>query len=123
MRFFSIDAKKTLQQVASRDTGLTENEVLSRIEQNGENKLDEHKKQSLAKKFFAQFKDLMVIILIVSAVISISMSLISKNYGDLFEGGIIVFIVLLNAVMGVVQENKAENALKKTHRTFLRCHS
>ncbi|MGN1212686.1 MAG: calcium-translocating P-type ATPase, PMCA-type [Christensenellales bacterium] len=112
MRFFSIDAKKTLQQVASRETGLTENEVSSRIEQNGANKLDEHKKQSLAKKFFAQFKDLMVIILIVSAVISISMSLISKNYGDLFEGGIIVFIVILNAVMGVVQENKAENALE-----------
>ena len=57
----------------------------------------------------AQFKDIMVIVLIISAILSISISIFSKEYQNLFEGGIILFIVILNATFGFVQENKADN--------------
>lgn len=112
MQYFSLDAKMVLEHVLSRNSGLTSAEIENRRQLHGLNKLKEGKKQSLSKKFFAQFKDLMVIILIVSAAISITLSIVSKNYGDLFEGGVIIFIVLLNAILGVVQENKAETALE-----------
>ena len=112
MQFHSIDVDKSLHEVKSSKNGLSEKEVESRTRNGVQNKLEDTKKQSIVSKFFAQFKDLMVIILIVSAVISISMALIEKKYGNLFEGGLIVFIVILNATLGVIQENKAENALE-----------
>ena len=112
MQYYSIDTQKTLEHINSRKTGLTQREVDERRGKGVVNKIEEAKKTSMVAKFFAQFKDLMVIILIVSAVISITMAIVSKNYGDLFEGGIIIFIVILNAVLGLVQENKAENALE-----------
>lgn len=112
MQYYSLDVQKTLENVGTRKDGLTAQEVEQKSKSEAKNKLEETKKQSLVSKFFAQFKDLMVIILIISAVISTVLAIVSKNYGDLFEGGIIMFIVCLNAVLGVVQENKAENALE-----------
>lgn len=112
MQYFTLNTQKTLEHVGSRLNGLTDSEVAERKKNGMSNKMEETKKQSLVSKFFAQFKDLMVIILIISAVISVVMAFVSKNYGDLFEGGIIMFIVCLNAILGVVQENKAENALE-----------
>ena len=112
MQFHSIDVDKSLHEVKSSKNGLSEKEIESRTRNGVQNKLEDTKKQSIVSKFFAQFKDLMVIILIVSAVISISLALIEKKYGNLFEGGLIVFIVILNATLGVIQGNKAENALE-----------
>lgn len=112
MQFHSIDVDKSLHEVKSNKNGLSEKEIESRTRNGVQNKLEDTKKQSIVSKFFAQFKDLMVIILIVSAVISISLALIEKKYGNLFEGGLIVFIVILNATLGVIQGNKAENALE-----------
>lgn len=112
MQFHSIDVDKSLHEVKSSKNGLSEKEIESRIRNGVQNKLEDTKKQSIVSKFFAQFKDLMVIILIVSAAISISLALIEKKYGNLFEGGLIVFIVILNATLGVIQGNKAENALE-----------
>ena len=112
MQYYSIDTQKILEHINSRRTGLTQREVDERKGIGVVNKIEEAKKVGMVAKFFAQFKDLMVIILIVSAVISVTMAIVSKNYGDLFEGGIIIFIVILNAVLGLVQENKAENALE-----------
>lgn len=112
MQFHSIDVDKSLHEVKSSKNGLSEKEIESRTRNGVQNKLEDTKKQSIVSKFFAQFKDLMVIILIVSAVISITLALIEKKYGNLFEGGLIVFIVILNATLGVIQGNKAENALE-----------
>ncbi|MBQ9786048.1 MAG: cation-translocating P-type ATPase, partial [Clostridia bacterium] len=77
----------------------------------GTNNLSEHKKDSFIKKFFLQFKNLMVIILLISAIVSTIVSLASHEYGELFEGALIFVIVILNAIIGVIQENKAEVAL------------
>ena len=112
MKYYSISAQKTFDIVSSGKNGLSSAEVKKRQSTSPTNKLEDAKKQKMIVKFFMQFKDLMVIILIVSAVISIAMAIVSKSYGDLIEGGIIVFIVVLNAILGMLQENKAENALE-----------
>ena len=104
--------EKVLDELRTSSKGLSTSEVLDRQKDGNKNSFEAEKKQSLASKFFAQFKDIMVIILIVSAVISITIAVVSKEYQNLFEGGIILFIVILNATFGVVQENKAEHALE-----------
>lgn len=79
----------------------------------GENKLKEKKKQSIISRFFAQFKDIMIILLLISACISLIFSFISKNgKSELFDAIIIFSIVIINASMGVFQEIKAENAME-----------
>jgi len=91
--------------------GLTADEVLSRKEKYGINKLREKKKKTTMQRFFDQFKDVMILILIAAAVVSFTVICLEKNWGELFEPALILLIVILNAVMGVYQEGKAEKAL------------
>lgn len=114
--FFNQNVEDVLLQTKSTKYGLTSSEADSRKDPKNLNKLQDHKRTSIFKKFLSQFSDVMVIVLLISAVISISMALIKDNKNDLFEGIVILFIVLLNASMGVIQENKAENALENLKR-------
>ncbi len=91
--------------------GLTETEVAARRKKYGENKLKEKKKKSTFRRFLDQFKDVMILILIAAAIISFTVVCVEKNWGELFEPALILLIVILNAVMGVYQEGKAEKAL------------
>ena len=91
--------------------GLAEGEVAARRERYGDNKLREKKKKSTFQRFLDQFKDVMILILIAAAVISFVVVCVEKNWGELFEPALILLIVILNAVMGVYQEGKAEKAL------------
>jgi Ca2+-transporting ATPase len=91
--------------------GLSTAEAAARLEANGYNSLPTKKPKSLLVKFLSQFADLMIIILLVSALISFILALYSKDKGDLLETFIIVGIVLINAVLGTVQEHKAERSL------------
>ncbi len=93
------------------ETGLTAEQIKQRTEQYGPNKLKEKKKKSWMARFFEQFKDAMVIILIIAAVISFVIACVEKNPKEFFEPALILLIVILNAIMGVVQEGKAERAL------------
>ena len=92
-------------------TGLSEKEILKRRKKYGFNKLAEKKKESLITKFIAQFKDFMIIILLLAALISALMSYIDKT-NDYADSIIIVSIVVINAVIGVIQEAKAEKSLE-----------
>ena len=91
--------------------GLSDAEVKSRLEKYGENKLREKKKKTTLQRFFDQFKDVMILILIAAAIVSFAIVVAEQNWGELFEPGLILLIVILNAVMGVYQEGKAEKAL------------
>ncbi|MBQ9964777.1 MAG: cation-translocating P-type ATPase [Clostridia bacterium] len=101
---------------SNMETGLSTARVSELTSQYGPNKLQEKKKKTMAERFFDQFKDVMIIILIlaaiISAVIAVSEGLKTGHWGELFEPGLIVLIVILNAVMGVMQESKAEKALE-----------
>jgi len=93
----------------STDNGLSTDEAESRFSQYGPNKLEEPPKVPLWKKFLLQFADPMIIVLLVAAVVSFITALIEgESLADVF---IILFVVVLNAVLGVIQENKAEKAI------------
>ena len=92
-------------------SGLSAAEVTARLERYGENKLREKKKKTTFQRFLDQFKDVMILILIAAAIISFVVVCVEQNWGELFEPALILLIVILNAVMGVYQEGKAEKAL------------
>ena len=96
----------------SVDKGLSKEQVSELTAKYGQNKLKEKKKKSTFVKFLEQFKDAMIIILLIAAVVSLVITCVEKEWGELFEPGLILLIVVLNAVMGVAQENKAERALE-----------
>ncbi len=91
--------------------GLNFNEVQKRQEAYGKNELKEKKKESIIVKFFKEFNDFMIITLIVAAIISAVMSKLNGD-GDYIDSIIIIAIVIFNAIMGLVQEEKAEKSLE-----------
>lgn len=93
------------------DKGLKEEEAEARLQEFGKNILSQKKKESIIIKFIKQFNDFMIIILIVAAAISAIMAKIDGT-GDYIESIIIIAIVVFNAIMGLVQENKAEKSLE-----------
>ena len=94
-----------------RQTGLRSEEAQARTSKYGENRLREKKKKTTLQRFLDQFKDVMILILIAAAIVSFVVVCAEQNWGELFEPALIVLIVILNAVMGVYQEGKAEKAL------------
>ena len=91
--------------------GLNLNEVQKRQEVYGKNELKEKKKESIIVKFFKEFNDFMIITLIVAAIISAVVSKLNDE-GDYIDSIIIIAIVIFNAIMGLVQEEKAEKSLE-----------
>ncbi len=92
-------------------SGLDSNEVEERKKHFGENKLADKKKESIFIKFIKQFNDFMIIILIIASIISAVVAKMDGS-GDYIDSAIIIAIVVLNAIMGVVQEAKAEKSLE-----------
>lgn len=112
MTAHNVDALKVVQSLHSDMTiGLTESQVQEKRAQHGENKLKEKKKKTNLQRFAEQFKDVMILILIVAAIISFAIACIEGEPKEFFEPVLILLIVVLNAVMGVMQESKAEKAL------------
>ena len=91
--------------------GLKEEDVKKLQKEEGKNKLQDSKKESIFIKFIKQFNDFMIIILIIASIIS---AIVSKVQGenDYIDSIIIILIVILNAIMGVVQEQKAEKSIE-----------
>ncbi len=110
-----LNAKSTTELIEKLETdtaaGLSSAEAKARLEKYGLNKLKEKKKKTTFQRFMDQFKDVMILILLAAAAVSLAVIVIEKNWGELFEPALILLIVILNAVMGVYQEGKAEKAL------------
>ena len=108
MNFYNKSVKEVIKEVNSNIKGLNDDEVELRSK-NGKNKLVEVKKRAKILKFFDQFKDIMIIILIIAAIFSF-FNAIAKNE-SFVEPIIIIAIVILNALMGFIQEEKADQAV------------
>ena len=133
MKFYCESEEKVLEHVASQKDGLSSEEAAKRLAENGKNKLVEAKKESLFKKFLKQLAEPMTIILIIAAVISAIVAFIPGAEGaaeeiakegaekaseiphfleGLADVAIILAVVIINAVLGVIQESKAEKAIE-----------
>jgi Ca2+-transporting ATPase len=110
MKEYLQKSKEVLQNLKSSAEGLSMDEAQERLEQNGKNKLKEAKKDSLLVRFFNQLKDPMIIILLAAAGISgITAAYSGESFTDVI---IILAVVIINSVLGVYQESKAEKAIE-----------
>lgn len=112
MTFHSQSINDVLKELsANPQTGLSASNIDTLRSQYGENRLKEKKKKTNLQRFFDQFKDVMILILLAAAVVSFVIACIEGNPMEFFEPALILLIVVLNAVMGMLQESKAEKAL------------
>lgn len=108
--YYSISSEETLKNLNSSKEGITEKEAKDRLSKYGYNKLKEAKKKGFISRFIDQFKNVMLIILIIAAILS---AVVSSKTGEPFTDTIIIlFVVFLNALLGVIQESKAEKAIE-----------
>ena len=116
MKEYLKSSSAVLDDVASSADGLSSAESAARLEKNGKNKLAEGKKESLIKRFFKQLAEPMTIILLVAAVISAGVEIYNGVASGHWEFPadvvIILSVVLINAILGVFQESKAEKAIE-----------
>ena len=110
MKEYLQSKEEVLNNLQVDETGLSSKEADARLEKNGKNKLAEGKKESLIHRFFKQLAEPMTIILIVAAIISGILAIVEKEFPT--DVIIIMAVVLINAVLGVLQESKAEKALE-----------
>lgn len=96
----------------SEQEGISTDEAQKRLAEYGENRLKAKKKKTMLQRFIAQFKDIMIIILLIAAAVSFGIAIHEGNTREFFEPSLILLIVVLNAIMGVIQESKAEKALE-----------
>ncbi len=106
-------AEEVLRDLRSGEGGLSSEEAALRQKQWGANALKEGKKKSVLGLFFAQFKDLMTLILIAAAVLSGVLAFLTRDTAELVDTGILLLIIVLNAVVGFLQEYRADSALEK----------
>ena len=113
MDYYSKSVREVLDALhTDGKLGLDEAEAARRLAEYGNNQLAEKKKKSLIVRFFGQFKDVMIMILLAAAGVSFAVACAEGNPMEFIEPALILLIVILNAVMGLVQENRAEKALE-----------
>ena len=115
MKEYLRSSAEVLEEVATTTDGLSSEEAASRLEKNGKNKLVEGKKESLIVRFFKQLAEPMTIILLVAAAVSAGIEIYHACTGGEWSVAdviIILAVVVINAVLGVFQESKAEKAIE-----------
>ena len=103
--WYQMDAASVLKEMDSKEEGLSRQEAKHRLQEYGENALQEGKKKSALQVFAEQFKDLLVIILLIAAVIS----MVSGNVESTI---VIIAVLIMNAILGTVQHEKAQKSLE-----------
>ncbi|HPZ18013.1 MAG TPA: cation-transporting P-type ATPase, partial [Fervidobacterium sp.] len=103
--FYSKKVEEVLAELKTSLSGLSSQEAQKRLSEHGFNELQEKKEETLLQMFIDQFKDFMIVILIIAAVVS-------AFVGEFTDAIVIIAIVILNALLGVIQENRANKALK-----------
>lgn len=115
MKFYLEEAAKVFAEVKSSEKGLTTAEAEKRLEQNGKNKLKEAEKESLFKKFIGSLADPMIIMLLVAAAIQAVVAVLEAggkpSVSDFADVLVILVVVIINTIMSLVQESKAEAAM------------
>lgn len=111
MNAFTLSTDTVLKKLNTSRDGLSSKSVKERLQSYGPNELTSAKKESLLHKFFSQFEDFMILVLLCAAAVSFLLSLI-EGHADYADPIIILIVVTLNAILGVIQEAKAEHSLE-----------
>ena len=106
------DAGQTLKKLKTSFSGLSSAEATQRISKYGRNELEKGKSTGIFKLFFSQFKDFMTVLLIVAAAVSGLIAFLSKDKNDLTDVFIILAIIFLNALVGTIQQYRADKAIE-----------
>ncbi len=110
MKYYNEEKETVLTALSSTPDGISNEEAAKKLSENGKNKLAEGKKISVIRRFLSQLCDPMIIVLLAAAALSLITAIIEgESLADVF---IILFVVILNAVLGVLQESKAEKAIE-----------
>ena len=111
--WFNLTVEETKKELGTDfESGLSIEEVEKRRTQHGLNELETKKKKGIIVKFLEQFKDFMIIVLIISAIVSGVVGVIEEGISGITDTMIILAVVIVNAIIGVIQENKAEKSLE-----------
>ena len=113
MEYYALPKEEVLRSLGADERGLSGEEAGRRLQRYGSNQLREGKKRSLAALFFSQFRDLMTVILICAAFLSAVLAFLTRDKNQLADTAILLFIILLNAVVGFLQQYRADSALEK----------
>ncbi len=112
MKYYLQEIGEVFKNISSSENGLSSAEAEKRLEANGKNKLKEGKKKTVFQRVLEQLSDPMIIILIVAAVISAVTEWVEHGFGFPTDTVIILVVVVINTVLGVIQESKAEAAIE-----------
>lgn len=112
MSFYSQSIAACFENVKSGCNGLSSEDAALRAGKFKSERIEKQKQSSLFKKFLMQFADLMIMILLASALVSFIIGAINHTSSEIIDGAVILAIVLMNAVFGMLQENKAEKSLQ-----------
>lgn len=110
MKYYELDYQDVLKKLNTSEFGISDKEAEKRLKIDGKNKLKEVKKRSKIKKFLEQFNDLMIIILLLASIISFIISIINKE--SFTDSIVIIAIVIINAILGFIQELKADKSIE-----------
>ena len=110
MNDYNLDEEEVIKKLKSSRNGLTEEEAKKRFMKFGPNKLKEAKKESKLAKFLSQFKNLMIIVLLLASIVSFIISYINQE--SYLDSIIILLIVFINAILGYLEEQKADEAIE-----------
>ena len=110
--YYDVSVPKALEALQTSHDGLSIKEAESRLAADGKNELKSAKKKSAFVRFLSQFKDVMILVLLAAAAVSAVIAITSKVYDELIDSGVILLIVLINAIIGFKQESKAESSME-----------
>ena len=122
MEQYKQEVREVLAKLECGEGGLSSKEADARLKKYGRNALKEGKKKSKFILFAAQFKDLMSMILIAAAFLSGVLAFVTGDLNELADTGILLFIIFLNAVVGFLQQYRADSALEKLKKMSV-CHA
>ena len=114
--FYSLSVEESLSLLQSKKQGLTSQEASKRLSKYGKNSIEHKQKKNLVFAFLKQFSNIMILILLAAGIISIVCAIIEPSMNEIVDAAIIFGIVLINGILGFVQEVKADksiNSLKK----------
>lgn len=110
--YFAKTTEEVLGEVQATESGLSFREAKARLDKNGKNVLASKKKKSNFVKFLGQFKEILIIVLLLSAVVSVVIGVVQKSYEEFIDAAIILVIVFINAIIGYLQERNSEKAME-----------